>query len=735
MAEMNRPTGRPGGRLATLIQPLSLARAAGGLAFFVGSLSMLGWATGTEALIRVLPGLAPMKPNTTLCFILCGVSLCLESLRRTEKRWIPLLAKACAALVALIGAVTLVEHFTGWNPGLDFWMFPEALKATGLPHPGRMTHAASLNFTLLGFALLCLDLEPWRGFRPAQHAALLSSLVGLVGLLGYAYGVPSLYGFFAYSSMALHTAFVFTFLGLGVMMARPDKALMAVVTSPHGGGITARRVLPAAVLLPSILGWLRLQGELAGWYDTRFGLSLFASANIITFVTLVWFSARSVNRIDAKRRRTHDAAVEGAHELRKAYDQLRAETAEHRRTEDARKKAEGQLQHAQKMEALGTLAGGIAHDFNNILAAVYLHADRARKHVAEEHPARRNLDEISKAAARAADLVRRIMTFSRQGDARRRTIRIAEAVEDSLQLLALSIPPRVELRKRFAEDLPPVAADATQVHQILLNLGSNALHALGDQPGVLEVTMDPVRIAPQPEHLAGQLKEGLYVRLAFSDNGKGMDKDVLDRIFDPFFTTKPAGVGTGLGLPVVHGIMKQHEGAIMAYSEPGRGTRFNLYFPAAEEGAEAAGAAPQPLVPVRGRGERLLCVDDNPSVLSGVQEMLEYLGYAVTAHESPDAALEALRAAPGDFDLLLTDFAMPGMSGLELTRKALEVRPELPVVLASGYLTPADHDALSALGVREILLKPNVLEELGGAVRRALDRGGEAGKDPVRKGP
>jgi signal transduction histidine kinase/ActR/RegA family two-component response regulator len=730
MNNVNRLSGRLGGRLAAALQPLSLAHAAGALAFFVGSLSMLGWATGTVALIRVLPGLAPMKPNTALCFMLCGVSLCLQSLKRGDKvRWVRLLARACAALVALVGTVTLAEHFSGWNPGVDLWMFPGALKAAGLPQAGRMTHAASLNFTLLGFSLLFLDFEPRRGFRPAQHAALLSSLIGLVGLLVYAYGVPSLYGFFAYSSMALHTAFTFTFLGLGVMMARPDKALMAVVTSPHGGGITARRVLPAAVLLPTVLGWFRLKGELAGWYDTRFGLALFATANIITFVVLVWFSARSLNRIDSKRRRTHDAAVEGAHELRKAYDQLQAETAEHQRTEDARRKAEGQLQHAQKMEALGTLAGGIAHDFNNILAAVYLHADRARKHVAEDHPARRNIDEISKAGTRAADLVRRIMTFSRQGDAKRRTIRMTEAVEDSLQLLSLSIPPRVELLKRFAQDLPPVAADATQIHQILLNLGSNALHALGDQPGVLEVTMDPVRIAPQPEHLAGQLKEGLYVRLAFSDNGKGMDKAVLDRIFDPFFTTKPAGVGTGLGLPVVHGIMKQHEGAIMAYSEPGRGTRFNLYFPAAEESAEAAGSAAQPAAPMHGRGERLLCVDDNPSVLSGVQEMLEYLGYAVTAHESPDTALAAFHAAPHGFDLLLTDFAMPGMSGLELARKVLEIRPELPVVLASGYLTPADHDALAALGVREILLKPNVLEELGGAIRRALDRAGGTRKD------
>ncbi len=707
--------------LLAAAQPVFLARAAGLLAFIIGGLTLVGWATGTDALIRILPGLAPMKPNTGLCFMFCGLSLWLHCMAEAPKAIGT--ARLLAAAPLLIGSVTMLEHFTAWAPGLDLWMFGDALRADGLPNPGRMTHAAALNFTLLGLALAFLDFEPWRGFRPAQHAALLSSLIGLIALLGYAYGAPSLYGFFAYSSMAFHTAFVFTFLGIGVMMARPDKALMGVVTSPHGGGITARRVFPAAVLLPAVIGWLRLKGELAGWYDMRFGLTLFASANIITFVVLVWFSARSLNRIDAKRRRTHEAAMEGARELRRAYEQLRSEIAEHRRTEEARKKAEGQLHHAQKMEALGTLAGGIAHDFNNILAAVYLHADRARKLIPEDHPARRNVDEISRAGTRAAELVRRIMTFSRQGEVNRQPLRITEAVKDSLHLLSLSIPSRVELRTRFAEPLPAIAADATQIHQILLNLGANSLHALGDKDGALEVTLDAVRVTPESGHLAGLLREGLYVRLAFGDNGSGMEKEVLDRIFDPFFTTKPAGIGTGLGLPVVHGIMKLHQGAITAYSEPGRGTRFNLYFPATEdeEGPEpAAVAAAAP----RGAGERLLCVDDNAAVLSGLGDMLGHLGYRVTLQDSPEEALRMLRASPEDFDLLLTDFAMPGMSGLELARAALAARAGLPVVLASGYLTPADQDALRDLGVREILLKPNVLEELAEAVRRALDRAG-----------
>jgi signal transduction histidine kinase/CheY-like chemotaxis protein len=707
-------------RLLFLTEPSFLAPATAATALLVGISTLTGWLTGTVALVRILPAWAPMKPYTALCFVFCGLSLWIQCKSGVSAK-LRTFARLLAVAPFLMGALMLVEYLTGWNSGFDAGLFGGLVRASGLPHPGRMTPAASLNFTLLGLALMFLDFEPWKGFRPSQHAALASSVVGLVGLLGYAYGVPSLYGFSAYSSMALHTALVFTFLGLGVMMARPDKALMGVVTSPHGGGSTARRLLPAAVLLPAVIGWLRLSGEERGWYDTRFGLALYSSANIITFVVLVWFSARSLNRVDAKRRRSHDAAVEAALELRKAYDQLRLEILEHRQTEDARRKVEEQLQRAQKMESLGTLAGGIAHDFNNILAAVYLHADRARKHIPEDHPARKNLEEISKAGARAADLVRRIMTFSRQGDAKRRTIRITEAVEDSLQLLSLSIPPQVELRKRFAENLPPVSADATQIHQILLNLGSNALHALGDRPGVIEVSLDTVNAFPPSDPLAGQLKRGLYVRLAFSDNGKGMERAVQDRIFDPFFTTKPAGVGTGLGLPVVHGIMTQHEGAITAYSEPGRGTRFNLYFPAvvADEISHGeTGVAP----PIAGKGERILCVDDNAAVLAGVVEMLESLGYRVTPRRSPDSALGDLRENPEGFDLLLTDFAMPGMSGLELARAARGLRPELPVVLVSGYLTPSDHEALEDLGVREILLKPNMLDELAAAVRRALDR-------------
>jgi signal transduction histidine kinase/CheY-like chemotaxis protein len=704
--------------LFAMTQPLSLARAAGVLSLVVSALTLLGWLIGIDALIRVLPGLAPMTPATALCFLLCGSSLllqCGESDDVGRRR----AARVMALAAGLIGSLVLAKYLTGWNPGLDAWLFREALTTGGLPHPGRMTQAAAFNFTLIGLALAFLDFEPRRGFLPAQHAALLASLIGLIAMLGYAYGVSSLSGFFAYTSMALHTAFVFTFLGLGVMMARPDKGLMSVTTSFHVGGSMARRLLPAAVLLPAVLGWLRLRGELLGWYNARFGLALLTAANIITFVILVWFTARRINRMDSKRRRAHEAVVDGFREIRQANIQLQRESTEHLRTEKARLRMEHQLHHSQKMESLGTLAGGIAHDFNNILTAVLLNADRARKKLTEDHPARKNLEEISKASARAADLVRRIMTFGRQDEPKLKTIHLRESVEDSLQLLRLSLPSNVQLLVDISGDLPAVAADATQIHQILLNLGTNAIHAMEETGGILDIKLETVFVTLELSRILGDLREGPHVRLSVGDSGKGMEKAVLDRVFDPFFTTKPPGVGTGLGLSVVHGIMKLHGGCVTAYSEPGRGTVFHLYFPAA---AAASGDTPyvrQESPP--GRGERLLCVDDDVAILGATAEMLEGLGYTVTPYSDPRAALENFRTQPADFDLLLTDLSMPGMSGIELAREVLGIRPGLAVVLSSGYISHLDAEKVRAAGVHAIVQKPNLLDEMGIAIRRALE--------------
>jgi|GEM_PF-5471107 len=705
-----------------------MARITGGLAIAAGVGTLFGWAFGVDTLFRVAAGLAPMKPNTALNFILCGLAVLLRTAQgdprdgQADKRARRLggAAAVLAAIAALIGALTLTEHLTGLYLGLDTWIFGDALHSDGITPAGRMTPAAALNFVLLGGALALIDWEPGRGVFPAQHAGLVVSLSGLIAVLGYLYGLHSLYNVFVYSTMALHTALTFFLIGLGVMMIRPTKGLMAVATNSYSGGAMARRLLPAAVLLPAAIGWLRLQGELAGWYDGRFGLALFASSNIITFVVLLWFSARSLNRADAQRRRAHEALRASARGLREANERLQAEINEHRRTEQARQRTERQLHQSQKMESLGTLAGGIAHDFNNILTAIFLNADRARKQLPDHHAARESLAEISRAGTRAADLVRRIMAFGRQTEPDLKTLRLREAVEDSLRLLSLSLPSNVTLVTDLEATVPPVSADATQVHQILLNLGNNALQAMNPGGGTLTVKLETVGVTAA---LASQLgvAAGSYVRLVVADTGLGMEKGVLDRIFEPFFTTKTTGEGTGLGLSVVHGIMELHGGCVTAYSEPGRGALFHLYFPAVtavddEPESNAVGALP------RGDGARILCVDDDPSVMKACADLLEDLGYTVTSFEDPRLAREEFRLRPHDFDLVLTDYTMPGLSGVDLARELRLVRADLPVVLSSGYMATAEIAKAQEAGIVAFVQKPALPEELGTVLAAALRR-------------
>jgi signal transduction histidine kinase len=264
------------------------------------------------------------------------------------------------------------------------------------------------------------------------------------------------------------------------------------------------------------------------------------------------------------------------------------------------------------MEALGTLAGGVAHDFNNILMAISGNAELAMTELPADHPVRPNLDRIDKASTRASHLVRQILTFSRQQPPARAVIPLAREVEEAVKLLQATLPARIEIRSEYLPDVPPVSADPTQVHQILMNLGTNSAHAIGESSGIIELRLEGVDISGDWSEVTGGLPPGRYARLSVRDNGCGMDKATLARAFEPFFTTKGVGKGTGLGLSVVHGIMKNHGGAVTVYSEVGKGTAFRLYFPAAERVLESAEAPPrlgrQQAPP--GSGERILYVDD-----------------------------------------------------------------------------------------------------------------------------
>jgi len=386
-----------------------------------------------------------------------------------------------------------------------------------------------------------------------------------------------------------------------------------------------------------------------------------------------------------------------------------------------RKRAEEAQLRVQKMEALGTLAGGIAHDFNNILLSITGNAklaiDDLRSVLPATHSVLRNLAEISKASLRAADLVRRILTFSRQQDTVSEVVPLRPVVEDALRLLRPTLPAMIEIRTTYG-DTEAVAIDSIQIHQVVMNLVTNAAHAIGENQGVIEIALQTAIVTADNAREFDALPPGQYVCLTVSDSGSGIDSAIIDRIFDPFFTTKLVGQGTGLGLAVVHGIVKAHGGAITIASEIGKGTNFHLYFPVAA--AQPTQGEPPAATLQRGQGEHVLYVDDEESLVFLISRVLERLGYRVTGCVDPMQALNELRANPHAFDVLVTDLSMRGMNGFELTRAAHAVRPELPVLLTSGYVRTEDRETASQVGIRELILKPNTVEELGQAIERAL---------------
>jgi len=403
---------------------------------------------------------------------------------------------------------------------------------------------------------------------------------------------------------------------------------------------------------------------------------------------------------------------------RSVYTSFVRDVSDRKRAESERADLEAQLRQAQKLETIGTLAGGIAHDFNNILAAAIGYLHLALAELPPETPAHEYLLEVQRAAQRATDLARQILLFSHRSEQRRQIVLPDEVVAEALQLLRASLPATIEIRRRIDPEIPPIEADPTQIHQVLMNLCTNAAHAMRDG-GVLEVGLTVADLVPGQVDIPATLNAGRYVRLTVRDTGHGMDRDTLERIFEPFFTTKPPGEGTGLGLSVVHGIVASHGGAIHVDSAPGRGTTFTVYLPvsAAPEPAVAAIA----LADVKGQ-ERVLVVDDDAPVATVTQRVLERSGYRVTMRTSSSEALALLRADPGQFDLVLTDQTMPVLTGMQLAEAVHALRPDLPIILTSGFADVPGAAERRALGIRELLLKPANPRDLASAVRRVLDQ-------------
>jgi PAS domain S-box-containing protein len=382
-----------------------------------------------------------------------------------------------------------------------------------------------------------------------------------------------------------------------------------------------------------------------------------------------------------------------------------------------RRQLEGHLRQAQKMEAIGTLAGGIAHDFNNILAIILGSCHLLEQDTEGNARVQESVRDLFQAANRARDLVQQILAFSRQSEHKRQIIRLDTVLKEAAKFLRASLPAQIKIETDLAADAPAVLADPTQIYQVVMNLATNALHAMEDQPGRLTVGLDS--FLPDENFLQGHpsFRPVRYARLTVADTGRGMDARTLERIFEPFFTTKPVGKGTGLGLAVVHGIVQSHQGVITVDSQPGAGATFRLHFPAQSPPEIPAAASGRPQ---RGQGQKILLVDDEPALTAIYQQVMRRLNYQVTTCNSARASVDLFRADPGQFDLVITDLTMPEMNGLEVARQIRALRPEVPVVLSSGQghnLTEAD---LQEAGVRELLNKPVSLPALAELVHRLL---------------
>ena len=405
---------------------------------------------------------------------------------------------------------------------------------------------------------------------------------------------------------------------------------------------------------------------------------------------------------------------------------------EHVAAEQEKKNLERQLRQAQKMEALGTLAGGIAHDFNNILGAIFGHTELAISAVNENKDPKVNLEQVLKAGNRAKNLVRQILSFSRLTEQEQRPINIDYLVKEVLKLLRATLPTTIEIRRNLAKETGCILADPTQIHQVLMNLCTNAAHAMKEHGGILTVGLRDVEIDSGTEEKLLDVQPGRYQELTVGDTGHGMEKETLERIFDPYFTTKVQDEGTGLGLAVVHGIVKSHGGAIRAVSIPGQGSTFHCYLPLIEPRREEKCRPQAEQVPLG--TERILFVDDETTLADLGGRALNRFGYEVTCCKRSLEALDQFRSTPDNYDLVITDQTMPSMTGMELATELLKIRPDLPIILCTGYSQQVTAEQALGLGVKRFLLKPLVIRQIAKTIREVLDENGNGNGSGNGKG-
>jgi PAS domain S-box-containing protein len=765
---------------------------------------LLGWLLEVDTLKSVVPGLATMKPNTAICFILAGASL-FTRLKFTGQK-LSRYGTVGAGFVLLICGLTMLQYLTEWELGIDNLVISSSDEPGDISNLGRMAPLSALNFVLLSVALILIDRGGW---RPVEDSlVLIPALASVLALVGYIYDVSSFYSVVQYASVALHTAILTFALASGILFARPKRGLMAIISSHTTGGIMVRRLLPASLILLIVLGWLRLMGQRMGLYNAEFGLSLLIVTMIVIFSLLILWIGAAISRLDEKRQTAerlmrdseetyrllfetnphpmwvydvktlaflavNDAAV--AHYGYSEAEFLSMTIADIRPVEDVpllmdavrtltpeattkvmrrhkkkdgtvidvegssrelsflgrrarlvlasdvteRRRLEDQVRQSQKMEAVGRLAGGVAHDFNNLLTAIIGYSEIVLSRLGDLDPLRREVEEIEKAGKRAADLTTQLLAFSRRQVLQPRVLNLNAVIADLSKMIRRLLGEDIELVTELSFNVGAIKADPGQIEQVIMNLALNARDAMPNGGRIAIETRDAILDEKYAEsHF--DVTSGSYVQMSVSDTGAGMDSQTVAQVFEPFFTTKEKGRGTGLGLSTVYGIVKQSCGHIAIDSVPGKGTRFDLYFPKVED--QVDGQTPPPtVVDEFGGSETILVVEDESIVRKLAREILQRSGYVVLEAANGGEAMQIFQQPGTTIDLLITDVVMPGISGRELAGELETAGCNYKVLFMSGYTD----DAIVRHGILDanipFVQKPFTPRALLKKVREVLD--------------
>ena len=605
----------------------------------IGVIALVGWALDIDAMRAVHPAVGAIKVNAAIAFVLTGVALVLAL--RTKPPTHVRASRMLSGVVSVVGALTLLEYVPGADFGIDDVLFAD--EAT-LFAPGRMSPISAAAFLAIGLAVICLDTRSRAGHLAAQWLALGAGFVSLLALLGNVYGVRALYSIGGYEEVALNPAVALTICSGSILCARPARGMMAVVSSEGIGGALARRLLPAAILVPATIGALLILGEQTGLFDVEHETALFAATSIVCFTALTWWTASAILRIDVARR----SAERGAAETRRNADE--------------------QLVRSQRLESVGRLAGGIAHDFNNLLTVIITYGHLLQRHAKAPDP---KLGEMVRAAQRAGELTRQLLALSRRQVLQPTVVDLGELLDAMTDMLRRAIGEDIELSITKRAPIAPIYVDAGQIEQVILNLVVNARDAM-PRGGRITITLENLEA---------------HVRLTVRDSGVGMDAETLAQIFEPYFTTKDEAKGTGLGLPTALGIVEQSGGAIRVKSAPGDGTTFEVELPIHAGAPPVAAPAPATATGLTGT-ETVLLVEDDDHVRAIIGTVLREHGYVVIEAPTPGDALLIAEQHPS-IDLLLTDVVMPRMGGRQLAERIHQLAPAARVLFMSGHADDA----------------------------------------------